>query len=64
MSPLKKFREQCGITEIWNLNGRTFIASTINEKAKNNKAHETPNRAKIKREQTHNQTKINNFKGR
>lgn len=32
MSFLKDFREQCGIPETWDLNGRTFIVSTINEK--------------------------------
>lgn len=32
MSFLKDFREQCGIPESWDLNGRTFIVSTINEK--------------------------------
>lgn len=32
MSFLKDFREQCGIPENWDLNGRTFIVSTINEK--------------------------------
>lgn len=32
MSFLKDFREQCGIAESWDLNGRTFIVSTINEK--------------------------------
>lgn len=29
---LKDFSEQCGIPENWDLNGRTFIVSTINEK--------------------------------
>ena len=32
MSFLKDFREQCEIPETWDLNGRTFIVSTINEK--------------------------------
>ena len=32
MSFLKDFREQCGIPETWDLNGRTFIVSTMNEK--------------------------------
>lgn len=32
ISFLKDFREQCGIPENWDLNGRTFIVSTINEK--------------------------------
>lgn len=32
MSFLKDFREQCGIPENWDLNGRTFIVSTMNEK--------------------------------
>lgn len=34
MSFLKDFREQCGIPETWDLNGRTFIVSTMNEKGK------------------------------
>lgn len=34
MSFLKDLREQCGIPENWDLNGRTFIVSTINEKGK------------------------------
>lgn len=29
---LSDFREQCGIPDDWDLNGRTFIISTINEK--------------------------------
>lgn len=32
MNFLKDFSEQCGIPEDWDLNGRTFIVSTINEK--------------------------------
>ena len=32
MSFLKDFREQCGLPDTWDLNGRTFIVSTINEK--------------------------------
>lgn len=32
MSFLKDFKEQCEIPENWDLNGRTFIVSTINEK--------------------------------
>lgn len=32
MSFLKEFKEQCGIPENWDLNDRTFIISTINEK--------------------------------
>lgn len=32
MSFLEDFREQCGIPETWDLNGRTFIVSTMNEK--------------------------------
>lgn len=32
MNFLKDFSEQCGIPESWDLNGRTFIVSTINEK--------------------------------